>query len=180
MSMGQPLHSMPFSNPNVSSFVFSGRSYGYGKKKIKKDIVPFPTKKLPLCSVACTLQWISPECREETFGFENGMECRGCPIDICRGQLPIGGGTIGLDRWQNNRNWQNGGNWGQNGGFIDNFQNQNLDFLNQGQGGLFNGRFGTVVYRQRCKVGVFWLEMEQCLSLFSFYRNHSYVLKKQS
>jgi hypothetical protein len=131
------------------NFVFSGRSYGYGKKKIKKDIVPFPTKKLPLCSVGCTLQWISPECREETFGFENGMECRGCPIDICRGQLPIGGGTIGLDRWQNNRNWQNGGNWGQNGGFIDNFQNQNLDFLNQGQGGLFNGRFGSAFNRNR-------------------------------
>ena len=131
------------------NFVFSGRSYGYGKKKIKKDIVPFPTKKLPLCSVACTLQWISPECREETFGFENGMECRGCPIDICRGQLPIGGGTIGLDRWQNNRNWQNGGNWGQNGGFIDNFQNQNLDFLNQGQGGLFNDRFGSAFNRNR-------------------------------
>jgi hypothetical protein len=33
---------------------------------------------------------IAPECREEIFGFENGMECRGCPIDICKGQLPIG------------------------------------------------------------------------------------------
>jgi hypothetical protein len=90
---------------------------------------------------------ISPECREETFGFENGMQCRDCPIDICKGQLPIGGGNVGLDRWQDNRNWQNGGNWGntdfnnqrQNGGFIDNFQN--LDILNQGQGELFNGRF---------------------------------------
>ena len=75
------------------------------------------------------------------------MQCRDCPIDICKGQLPIGGGNVGLDRWQDNRNWQNGGNWGntdfinqrQNGGFIDNFQN--LDILNQGQGGLFNGRF---------------------------------------
>ena len=44
----------------------------------------------------------------------------------------IGGGNIGLDRWQDNRNLQNGGNWGngdfinqrQNGGFIDNIQNQ--------------------------------------------------------
>jgi hypothetical protein len=129
--------------------VFSGRSYGYGKKMIKKDIVPIPSKAIPHCSVGCTLQWISPECREETFGFENGMECRGCPIDICRGQLPIGGGSIGLDRWQNNRNGQNGGNWGQNGGFIDNFQNQNLDFLNQGQGGLFNDRLGNGFNRNR-------------------------------
>ena len=77
------------------------------------------------------------------------MRCRGCPIDICKGKLPIGGGHIGLDRWQDNRNWQNGGNGGngdfinqrQNGGFIDSFQNQNLDFLNQGQGTLFNNRF---------------------------------------
>ena len=92
---------------------------------------------------------IAPECREETFGFEHGMECRDCPIDICKGQLPIGGGNIGLDRWQDNRNGQSGGNWRnrgfinqrQNGGFIDNFQNQNLDFLNQEQGGLFNDRF---------------------------------------
>jgi hypothetical protein len=85
------------------------------------------------------------------------MECRGCPIDICRGQLPIGGGNIGLDRWQDNRNWQNGRNGGnggfinqrQNGGFIDSFQNQNLDFLNQGQGGLFNGRLGNGFNRNR-------------------------------
>jgi hypothetical protein len=85
------------------------------------------------------------------------MECRGCPIDICRGQLPIGGGNIGLDRWQDNRNWQNGRNGGnggfinqrQNGGFIDSFQNQNLDFLNQGQGGLLNGRLGNAFNRNR-------------------------------
>jgi hypothetical protein len=42
---------------------FSGRSYGYGKKMIKKDILP-----------------VSPKI-----------------------QLPIGGGNIGLDRWQDNR-----------------------------------------------------------------------------
>ena len=96
---------------------FSGRSYGYGKKMIKKDILPVPPKK----------------------------------------HLPIGGGNIGFDRWQDNRNWQNGGNWGdgdfinqrQHGGFVDNFQNQNLDFLNQGQGGLFNGRFGNGFNRNR-------------------------------
>ena len=77
------------------------------------------------------------------------MECRDCPIDICKGQLPIGGGNIGLDRWQDNHNGQSGGNWRnrgfinqrQNRGFIDNFQNQNLDFFNQEQGGLFNDRF---------------------------------------
>jgi hypothetical protein len=78
-------------------FAFSGRRYGYGKRKIKKDILPIPHKRLPLCSGGCTRQLIAPECREETFGFEHGMECRGCPIDICRGQLPIGGGNIGLN-----------------------------------------------------------------------------------
>ena len=136
-------------------FTFSGRSYGYGKQKIKKDVVPIPPKKLPLCSGGCTRQLISPECREETFGFENGMECRGCPVDICKGQLPIGGGNIGLDRSQDNRNWQNGGNWGngdfinqrRNGGFIDSFQN--LDFLNQGQGNLFNNRLRNGLNRNR-------------------------------
>jgi len=72
-------------------------------------------------------------------------------------QLPIRGGNIGFDRWQDNSNWQNGGHWGnrdfinqrQNGGFVDNFQNQNLDFLNQGQGGLFNDRFGNGFNRNR-------------------------------
>ena len=75
------------------------------------------------------------------------MRCRGCPIDICKGKLPIGGGHIGLDRWQDNRNWQNGGEWRnddfidqkQKGGFMDSFQNR--DFLNHGQGGLFNKKF---------------------------------------
>jgi hypothetical protein len=58
------------------------------------------------CSGGCTRQLIAPECREEIFGFENGMECRGCPIDICKGQLPIGGGNIDLD---------SGGNWRNRG-----------------------------------------------------------------
>ena len=66
-----------------------------------------------------------------------------------KNQLPIRGGNIGLDRWQDTRNWQNGGNWGQNGGFIDNFQNPNLNFLNQGQGGLFNGGLGNEFNRNR-------------------------------
>ena len=83
------------------------------------------------------------------------MECRDCPIDICKGQLPIGGGNVGLDRWQDNRNWQNGGNWEngdfinqrQNGGFIDSFQNQ--EFLSQGQGRRFKKKFRNGFKRRR-------------------------------
>jgi hypothetical protein len=47
------------------------------------------------------------------------------------GQLPIGGGSIGLD---SGGNWRNRGfiNQRQNGGFMDSFQNR--DFLDQGQG----------------------------------------------
>ena len=112
-------------------FAFSGRRYGYGKRKIKKDILPIPHKRLPLCSGGCTRQFIAPECREETFGFEHGMECRGCPIDICKGQLPIGGGHVGLDRGFINQRL--------NGGFMDSFQNR--DFLNQGQGRRFKKKF---------------------------------------
>ena len=114
--------------------------------KIKKDILPIPHKRLPLCSGGCTRQLIAPECREEIFGFENGMECRGCPIDICKGHLPIGGGNIGLD---SGGNWRNRGfiNQRQNGGFMDSFQNR--DFLDQGQGRRFKKKFRNGFKRRR-------------------------------
>ncbi|CAG2203075.1 unnamed protein product [Mytilus edulis] len=124
-----------------------GRSYG-DHKKTKKVTVALPSNKTPLCNVGCTRQFISLECRQETFGFENGVRCQGCDIDICRGR------GDNFNRWQDNERRENNGRWrnqdqGIDVGFIDNIQN---DIINQGQrlnqGEWSRNRFDTRVNRQ--------------------------------
>ncbi|XP_063400380.1 uncharacterized protein LOC134684984 [Mytilus trossulus] len=134
----------------VSLYLVQGRTYGY-QKKIKKahvvkvkDPIGFPTdqvhipkepvllpsKRLPDCDVGCTLQIIPPECIQETFGFEHGVRCRGCDVDICNR-----GRGDNLDRLQGGSQWQNGGrtqnlNSRIGGGFVDSLgggRNQNLN-----------------------------------------------------
>ncbi|XP_063402313.1 uncharacterized protein LOC134686573 [Mytilus trossulus] len=131
----------------LSIYSTQGRSYGH-HKKTKKVSVVLPSIKIPLCNVGCTRQFISLECRQETFGFENGVRCKGCDIDICSGR------GDNVKRWQGNERRENNGRWrkkdqGIDVGFIDNIQN---DILNQGQG-LDQGewsknRFDTRTTRQ--------------------------------
>ncbi|VDI33548.1 Hypothetical predicted protein [Mytilus galloprovincialis] len=108
----------------VSLYSVQGRTYGYQKKTkrahvvkakdpigfptdqvhIPKEPVVLPSQRLPNCDVGCTLQIIPPECIQETFGFEHGVRCRGCDVDICNR-----GRGDNLDRLQGGSQWQNGG-----------------------------------------------------------------------
>ncbi|XP_063400026.1 uncharacterized protein LOC134684651 [Mytilus trossulus] len=158
----------------VSLYTVQGRTYGYQKKikrahviKVKDSIrlptdqlhiprepVVLPSKRLPDCDVGCTLQIISPECIQETFGFEHGVRCRGCDIDICNR-----GRGDNFDRLQGGSQWQNGGrnqnlNSRIDGGFVDSLgggRNQNLnsriggqfvDSLDGGRNQNLNSRIG--------------------------------------
>ncbi|XP_063400381.1 uncharacterized protein LOC134684985 [Mytilus trossulus] len=141
----------------VSLYLIQGRTYGY-QKKIKrahmikvKDPIGFPTdqlhitrepvvlpsKRLPDCDVGCTLQIISPECIQETFGFEHGVRCRGCDVDICNR-----GRGDNLERLHGNSQWQNGGR-NQNlnirigKGFVDSLSGSRNQNLNSRIGGGF-------------------------------------------
>ncbi|CAC5391267.1 unnamed protein product [Mytilus coruscus] len=105
---------------------------------IPKDPVVLPSNRLPECNVGCTLQIIPPECVQETFGFEHGVRCRGCDIDICNR-----GRGDNLDRWQGGSQWQDGRsiqnrNRRIGDGFVDSLGS---DFLNGGQHSNLGGRF---------------------------------------
>lgn len=58
----------------------------------KKDPIIHPGEKLPFCNVNCPLIAIPIECRQETFGFENGVRCKGCDADICTDRIRDGPG----------------------------------------------------------------------------------------
>ncbi|XP_071181710.1 uncharacterized protein [Mytilus edulis] len=158
----------------VSLYSVQGRTYGYQKKTkrahvvkakdpigfptdqvhIPKEPVVLPSQRLPNCDVGCTLQIIPPECIQETFGFEHGVRCRGCDVDICNR-----GRGDNLDRLQGGSQWQNGGrnrniNSRIGGEFVDSLgggRNQNLnsriggqfvDSLGGGRNQNLNSRIG--------------------------------------
>ncbi|CAG2242771.1 unnamed protein product [Mytilus edulis] len=158
----------------VSLYSVQGRTYGYQKKTkrahvvkakdpigfptdqvhIPKEPVVLPSQRLPNCDVGCTLQIIPPECIQETFGFEHGVRCRGCDVDICN---RVRGDN--LDRLQGGSQWQNGGrnrniNSRIGGEFVDSLgggRNQNLnsriggqfvDSLGGGRNQNLNSRIG--------------------------------------
>ncbi|CAC5391268.1 unnamed protein product [Mytilus coruscus] len=116
---------------------------------IPNDHVVLPSNKLPQCNTQCTLQIIPPQCIQETFGFEHGVRCRGCDIDICNS-----GRVDNLDRWQASSQWQDGGfqsrNQGIGGEFVDSLGNDFLNVLGQNSNldGRIRNRFDTNIDRR--------------------------------